>query len=59
MVVVCLVSSIFKQIENQFELYMTSGGSLAQSVERWTLDLGVYGSIPGVCAASFTLGKDN
>ena len=34
-------------------------GSLAQSVERHTLDLRAKGSIPGVCAASFILGKGN
>ena len=39
--------------------FQFSGGSLAQLVERRTLDLRVKGSIPGVCAASFILGKDN
>ena len=40
-------------------MLVIQGGSLAQSVDRRTLDLRVYGSIPEVCAASFILGKDN
>ena len=27
--------------------------------ERWTLDLRVWGSIPGACVASFIFGKDS
>ena len=40
-------------------LYVFSSSSLAQSVERLTLDLKVKGSITGIWAASFILGKDN
>ena len=35
------------------------GGSLAQSVECRTVDIRVYGSVPGVYAASFIPKKDN
>ena len=35
------------------------GGSSAQSVEPQTLDLRIFGSIPGVWASSFILVKDD
>ena len=43
----------FRLIKILIQLRYVVGGLLAQSVERWMLDLRLKGLILGVCAASF------